>query len=140
MKLYVHEVIEKAQAAKTKKEKIEILKKYESWALKDVLRGTLDPKIKWSLPGGKPPYTPNDGHNAPSNLLKKHTQFKYFVYGTISQQLSPYKRESIFISLLEEIHPKDAELVVSMINKQKFGGGITPALVNEAFPNLVSST
>jgi len=54
--------------------------------------------------------------------------------------MSTLKRERICIELLESIHPEDAELVVSMINKKPFGGGITPKLVNEAFPNLVSTT
>jgi len=139
MKMYVHEVIEAVKSAKSKKDKIEILKKNETWALKDILKGTLDPKIQWDLPGGQAPYTPNDGHNAPSNLLKKHKQFKYFVKGGPAKDMLRLKRETLFIGLLESIHPKDAELVVSMINKEKIGGGITTKLVNEAFPNLVSS-
>lgn len=141
MKKYIFEVINEVKNAKTKKDKIEILKKNESWALKDVLKGTLDPKIDWLLPkGDSVPYTPNEGHNAPSNLLRKNVDFKYFVKGnpTYANMLK-IKRETLFIGLLEAIHPSDAELVVSMINKKPFGGGITPKLVNEAFPNLVSS-
>lgn len=138
MTKYVFEVINEAKSAKSKKEKLEILKKNESWALKDILRGTLDPRIRWKLPEGEVPYTPCQEHNAPSNLLKRNTQFKYFVEGNPQTANMPqYKRESIFIGLLESIHPEDAELVVSMINKKAFGGGITPKLVNEAFPNLV---
>ena len=41
----------------------------------------------------------------------------------------------MFIGLLEAIHPKDAELVVQMINKQKVDG-ITKNVVMEAFPTL----
>jgi len=136
---YVFEVLEDVVKAKTRQDKIQILKKNESWALKDILKGTLDPKIEWDLPAGTPPYTASDPHNAPSNLLKRNKQFKYFVKGGPARDLPKYKRESIFIGLLEAIHPKDAELVVSMINKQKPGKGITAKLVNEAFPNLVSS-
>lgn len=139
MKKYVYEVVEEVKSAKTKKEKIEILKKHETWALKDILKGTLDPKIQWDLPAGQAPYTPNNGHNAPSNLFKEHKKFKYFVKGGPAKDMLRLKRETLFIGLLESIHPKDAELVVSMVNKKKIGGGITPNLVNEAFPNLVSS-
>lgn len=141
MAKYVFEVIEAAKAAKTKKEKLEVLKKNDSWALRDVLRGTLDPRIQWNIPTGEAPYEPCQEHNAPSNLLKRNTQFKYFVKGhPETNNMVQYKRESIFIGLLESIHPKDAELVVSMINKKPFGGGITPKLVNEAFPNLVKDS
>jgi hypothetical protein len=138
---YIFEVIDEAKKAKTKKAKLEVLKKNESWALKDILKGTLDPKIDWLIPKGEAPYTPNEGHNAPSNLLKQHKKFQYLVKGVPTYaNMSTLKRERICIELLESIHPEDAELVVSMINKKPFGGGITPKLVNEAFPNLVSTT
>jgi len=138
MAKYVFEVIDAAKAAKTRKEKIEILKKNESWALKDVLRGTLDPVVKWDLPTDEaPPYEASDDYNHPSNLLRENTKFKYFVRGPISQQLMKAKRESIFIGLLEAVHPADARLLVDMINKKPFKDGITPALVNEAFPELI---
>jgi len=42
----------------------------------------------------------------------------------------------MFIGLIESIHPKDAELVIAMINKQK-PTGISRAVVEEAFPGLL---
>ena len=66
----VHEIIEKASAAKTKAEKIKILQEHQNnWALKDVLRGTFDDSVQWLLPEGKPPYEPADESSVPSNLL-----------------------------------------------------------------------
>ena len=47
------------------------------------------------------------------------------------------KKETLFIGLLEGIHPKDAELVVNMINKEKIEG-LTKNVIKEAFPNLIS--
>jgi len=140
MKLMIHEIIDAAKAAKTKEEKINILRKNDSWALRDVLRGTLDAKLGWELPGGKVPYEANKEYSIPSNLLKKSTLFKYFVKGNpATKDMKPLRRERMFVELLESIHPRDAELVVQMINKEKFGGGITVKLVNAAFPALVSS-
>lgn len=136
---YIYEVIDAAKEAKTKKEKIRILKENESWALKDVLKGTLDPKIQWELPGGVVPYEPAEEYNHPSNLLKENVKFKYFVKGGPARDMANVKREMIFIGILEGIHPADALLLVSMINKESFGGGITAKLVNEAFVGLVNS-
>ncbi len=136
MTLDVHEVIDKATKARTKELKVEILQENESWALKDVLRGTYDSTVKWSLPGGTPPYSPNDGHNAPSNLLKRNTDFRYFIQGGDGDKLPAYKRENIFIGLIEAIHPQDAKLVISMINKEKLGG-VTRNVVEEAYPGLL---
>ena len=134
MDLLVYEVIEKAGSAKKKADKINILKKNDTWALKDILRGTFDSKVVWDLPEGTPPYKPSEPQNAPSNLLRRNTQFRYFAKGGI--HVNSIKRESMFIGLIESIHPKDAELVIAMINKQK-PTGISRAVVEEAFPGLL---
>jgi len=136
IKKYVFEVIEEAAAAQKTEDKVAILKKFENWALKDVLKGTFDPKIQWELPGGKAPFTASDPHNHPSDLGREHKKFKYFAKGNISKNLTPTKRESIFLGILEGVHPKDAELLVNMINKKKITG-LTPKVINTAFPNLI---
>lgn len=137
MRLDVHEVLDKARKARHKADKVRILKENETWALKDILRGTFETTLEWNLPGGEPPYTPSEPHSAPANLLKEHSQFVYFVKGfKESNRLTPVKRESIFIGLIEGIHPEDAKLVINMINKEK-PEGISRNMVEEAFPDLL---
>ena len=135
--LNVFEVIDKAGKARSKAQKVAILKENDHWAIRDILNGTFNDRIKWNLPPGAPPYTPNDGHNAPSNLYKKNTDFKHFVLGGPGDRMPAFKREKIFIGLIEAIHPKDAELVIAMINKEK-PKGITRNVVEEAYPGLLS--
>jgi hypothetical protein len=137
MVLQVYEVFEKFEKAKTKAEKIQVLKSNESWALKDIIKGSMDPKVEWLLPKGEVPYTPCDAHNAPTSLLKKHKDFKYVVRSKLAREMPAFKREKIFLGIVESIHPKDAELVCKMINKQKPVSGLTEKLVQEAFPGLL---
>jgi len=134
---YVFEVIELVSQAKKKEDKIFLLKKHVTPALRDVLKGTYDDAIVWNLPPGRPPYEPAEEHNAPSNLKKQNIQFKYFVQNGPGKDMIPLKRETMFIRLIESIHPKDAELVLNMINKQKIIG-VSKALVQETFPGLIS--
>ena len=135
--LNVHEVIDQVRKARTKEKKVELLKKHQSWALKDILRGTFDTSIEWNLPGGEPPWTPSEAHSAPGNLLKEHKSFVYFVKGLReSEKLTPVKRESMFIGLIEGIDPDDAKLVIGMINKDK-PQGITRPVIEEAYPGLL---
>jgi len=137
MRLDVWEVIEKVKKCRHKADAVKVLKDNESWALKDILRGTFETTLEWNLPGGEPPWTPCEPHNAPTNLLKEHTQFVYFVKGfKESSRLTPVKRESIFLGLIEGIHPNDAQLVIDMINKQK-PDGVSRPMVEEAFPGLL---
>ena len=135
MKL-VHEVLEEVSKKKSKKDKVAILKENETWALKDVIRGSMDPTVKWHLPGGTPPYTAAEEHNCPANLHRENVKFAYLVKGGKGEELPAFKRENIFIGMLEGVHPKDAELLVAMINKET-PKGLTKAVVEEAFPGLL---
>jgi hypothetical protein len=136
MKQYVFEVFDEMNKKRTKAEKIEVLKANESWALKDVILGSMDSRFQWNLPGGSPPYTASTEQSHPANLLREHKQFKYFLKGGPGDKLPAYKRESIFIGILEGVHPKDAELVIGMINKET-PKGLTKPIVEEAFPGLL---
>ena len=132
----VYEVLDEVSKKKSKADKVQILKKHESWALKDIIRGSMDSTVKWNLPAGTPPYKPSDDYNHPSHLLKENTQFKYFAKGGPGDALPAVKRERIFIGLIESVHPRDAELVIMMVNKEK-PKGLTRPIVEEAFPGLL---
>ena len=132
----VHEVLDEVGSRKRKTDRIQILKQNESWALKDIIRGSMDSTVEWNLPGGDPPYTPCEVHNAPTNLLRENKQFRYFVKGGPGDKMNAPKRENIFIGLIEGIHPSDAKLVVDMING-RVPKGLTREIVQEAFPGLL---
>ena len=132
----VWEVLEEVRKKKTKKEKVEVLKQYESWPLKDIIRGSMDPTVEWNLPAGEPPYTPCAEHNAPANLMRENKKFGYFIKGGPGDKLPSFKRETIFMGIIEGVDPNDAKLVVDMINK-KTPEGLTKPIVEEAFPGLL---
>jgi hypothetical protein len=136
----VFEILEEFSKAKNKSERREVLLKYQNvTALKDVLRGTFDETIVFLLPEGTPPYTPNRPESVPSTLRKQHKQFGNFVKGGNGERLAPYKRENLFIRMLESIHPKDAEIVLSMVAKKSPVKYLTKNLVQEVFPNLIKT-
>jgi len=135
-KKYVFEVLSDVAKAKSKADKIKLLKQNESWALKDILRGTLDTKVTWNLPEGAPPYQEAEDHNHPTELQREYKQFAWFVKGGKGDKLPAFKRERLFIGLLEGVHPEDAKLVIDMINK-KSPKGVTKPVVQEAFPGLL---
>ena len=105
--LYIHEIIDRAKKARTKEKKLNILKENENWALKDILGGIYSDDIKFNLPPGTPPYTEANEGTFPSDLRRKHKDFRYFVIGGPGDKLNSVKRETMFIGLLEAIHPKD---------------------------------
>jgi len=133
----VHEVIEMVSNAKTKEEKLSILKQHESQALKDVLVGTYHSRVEWNLPPGRPPFEPADERSVPSNLLKQTSKFNNLIKGGTGDTLPAFKREAIFIRLIEQIHPADAELLLKMVAKKQLAKGVTKTLIEEAFPGLI---
>ena len=136
----VFEILEKFEKATNKQERVKVLKQHDIMPLLDVLRGTFDDAIQWNLPSGTPPYTPSSEESPPSTLLRHHLNFKYFVKGLReSNKLNPIRRERMFIDMLEAVHPRDAEILVSMINKKSPVKGLTKTVVKEAFPELISA-
>ena len=134
----VFEIFEEFEKASNKQQRKDVLLKYKDvQAFKDVLRGTFDDSLQFILPAGRPPFTPNRPESAPSTLLRLNREFAYFVKGALGDNMQKYKRENKFISLLESIHPKDAEIVLSMVAKQSPVKYLTKKLVQEAFPNLI---
>jgi hypothetical protein len=132
----VYEILFEVSKKRNKNEKIKILKENESWALNDIIRGSMDKTLQWNLPDGDVPYTPAEPQSAPTNLLREHKKFRYFVKGGDGDKMIAPKRENIFIGLIEGIHPSDAKLVVDMINK-RVPKGLTREIVQEAFPGLL---
>ena len=137
-KKLVPEVLELVRQAKTKQERVEILRKNTHPALRDILRINFDADVVSVLPEGAPPYTKDDAPEgySPSSLFKTHKQFKYFFKGPIANQVNPARREKIFIDILESMHPSESELLVEV--KDRKLKGITKALIDEAFPGLVT--
>jgi len=136
----VFEIVEEFEQQTSKAKRKEVLLKYADVpAFKDILRGTFDDSLQFLLPEGKPPFTPNREESVPSTLLKKHKEFGYFVKGGPGDNMPAYKRENMFIRLLEAIHPADAELVLSMVNKQPPVKYLTKKLTEETFPNLIKT-
>ena len=106
-------------------------------ALTDVLRGTFDDTLQFILPEGTPPYTPNRPESTPSSLLRLHKEFGYYVKGGPGKDMQAFRRELKFMRLLESIHPKDAEIVLSMVAKKSPVKYLTKKLVQETFPKLI---
>lgn len=134
----VSEIIQRTSNAKTRDEKIEILKHYDSPALRAVLIWNFDNRVESILPEGEVPYTPNDAPIGTEHTKLSHEwrKFNYFVKGV--SDLSMVKRETMFIQLLESLHSSEAELLCLVKDKQLHKRyKVTKPVVQEAFPDIV---
>lgn len=139
MRKTFYEIFEEVDKCKTKKEKIARLQSYSGAPLKRVLGYTFDPRIKWLLPEGDPPYKPApNGIEAEGRLVGELRKLDLFVAGNTDTQrnLKQTRREMLFIEMLETIDPGDAKVLLAMKDRKLPFKSITKKLVAEAFPNL----
>ena len=136
--LTIHEILTRAGQAKSKDEKIAVLRRYNTTALRDVLKIGYDDSVQFVFPDGAPPYTPSSAESPPSSLRRQNKRFKYFLKNA-STNLIMVRREKMFIEMLESIDPNDALLIIAAKDKKLAGmyKGITKKLVSEAFPGLI---
>jgi hypothetical protein len=132
------EVIQRVSNAKTRDEKIQILRHYDSPALRSVLIWNFDDAVQSAVPEGEVPYRPNDAPigTEHSKLIHEWRKFNYFVKGI--NDIAQTKRETMFIQLLEALHESEAELMCLVKDKQlhkRFK--ITKVVVQDAFPDIV---
>lgn len=104
-------------------------------ALKLVLKYMFDPRLKFLLPKGAPPYTPSPIQN-PRRLYPEARKLYLFVEGG-NPNLKQARREQIFIDLLEIVDQDEAELLIAVKDKTCPYEGITKKVVQEAFPELI---
>lgn len=138
-----HEIFTEVGNAKGRGEKIEVLKKYSSSPLKDVLGFTYNPGVVWLLPETDPSFKKFDPEvdGEPLRLASETRKFYLFVkgYSPAQRDITQAKREQVFMNLLESLHPHEAQVLLDMKNRRLQYNGLTSKLVAEAFPNLAKN-
>ena len=133
----MHEILQKVSNAKTKKEKIALLKEYNTQALRSLFIINFDDTVVSLLPEGSVPYTPNDAPEGTEHtLLEKEARLLHHFFKGGSN-VSQVKREQMFVQMLEGLNKGEAEALV-LAKDKKIGKRwkITKAAVTEAFPAI----
>ena len=135
-RLLLSEVLRKVSNAKTKKEKIDLLRKHNTPALRQLLIWNFDESVVSMVPTGEVPYTPNDAPVGTDHtrLEQEYRGFYRFVKGG-QDRLPSLKRESMFVQMLEGLSAEEAELVCLVKDKKlnKVYKGLSESVVKEAF-------
>ena len=130
------EILDKLGKIKSKKDKVSHLKEYNSDSLRMVIKASFDPNIKWSLPRGEVPFRPNEAPEGTEHSMLSYEARKlwHYIEGG-DPTLSQNKRETMFVQLLESLHPDEADILVAAKDKvlhQKYKG-LSKNVVMEAF-------
>jgi len=163
---FIFEVLNLASKQRSNVKKIEVLKKYEHPSIKALFIWNFDESIISILPPGEVPYAATSEQNSFSGTLsekiddavnkmselgsnslgsqdqgrssirKEYQKFYNFVKGG-NDGLSSLRRESMFINILQGLHPLEAEILILVKDKKldtKYK--ITKENVVEAYPDI----
>ena len=135
---FVHEILELVDSQRTKAKKIEILREYDDLALKAILIWNFDPTAISVLPEGPVPYKENEvpiGTDHTS-LRREWKNLYHFVKGG-NDRLSAIRRETMFVQMLEGLHPEEAKIVCLVKDKDlESRYKITYDVVQQAYPDI----
>ena len=136
---FIHEILELVSEQRTKAKKVNILREYETDSLKSIFIWNFDPSVVSLIPEGEVPYNKNDvpvGTDHTS-LRREYKQMYHFVKGG-NDQLSSLRRESMFIQMLEGLHPEEADILClvkdGQLNKKY---KLTREIVETAYPDII---
>lgn len=159
---FQHEILELACSQRTRPKKVEALQRYQNDALISLFIWNYDQSVISLLPEGGVPYSSakdilpgNDtlsqaiekqlddkmidalGANQRTSLREEADKFYNFIKGG-NDSLSSIRRETIFIQLLEGLHPKEAEILCLVKDKKLTTKYNLPFdLIQEAYPFIV---
>lgn len=127
MKTYLTEMLKEIN------ENPKAIEKYKNeFILKALFAHAFLPTHKWILPEGEPPFKPTAEPlgMTPTNLFTEARRLYVFMRA----DLAPVKRESMYISLLEGIHPEEAKVLIAVKDQKlhKLYPKITHKLVSDA--------
>ena len=130
------EILDKVAKLKTKKEKVAFLQRYNTDALRMVIKSSFDPKIEWDLPEGTVPFMANDAPEGTEHtmLITEARKLFHFIKGG-NPKITRNKRESMFVQMLEGLHESEAKLLVAAKDKKlhQLYKGLSLNVVREAF-------
>ena len=135
---FMNEILELVSEQKTDAKKVALLKEYECDALKSLFIWNFDESVISLLPPGTVPYKPNENPLGTdhSSLRREQRNLYMFVKGG-NDSLSTIRRETIFIQMLEGLHPKEADIVIAVKDKAlEDMYDVSFEVVEEAYPDI----
>ena len=136
---FIHEILDLVETQRTKAKKVQVLQKYRDNSLTAVLIWNFDDAVESAIPDGEVPYTRNDVPEGTdhTSLRREWKNLYHFIKGG-NDELSGLRRETMFVQMLEGLHPSEAEIVCLVKDKNLSSKyKITKAIVSDAFPDIV---
>ena len=134
--LLFSDILNKVHKAKTKAQKVEILQKYDTQALRMLLKASFDPTKEWVIPACEVPFTPNDAPEGTEHtvLAQETKKLWHFIKGA-DNETKQVQKENMFIQICEALCEAEAKLLIAAKDKRlhQVYKGLSKDVVKEAF-------
>lgn len=137
MHLLVSEVLDLFEKAKSKEEKVGVLKKYESPILRAIMRINFDPSVQMALPEGEPPFKKVPDVPIGEQQTKLESEYRrFYIWLDPKTNLPKLRKESLFVEMLEGLHISEAMVIILAKDKklQTKYKSLKEDIVREAYP------
>ena len=135
----ISKILTSAGKEKTVKKKISVLLENDSVPLRTILRLIYDDDIEFLVPDTPPPFKENELNDLDTLLYREARRLKIFFRGGGYDDLNQIKRESLFISLLEDLDADDAKLLANNLISHTPVKGLTRKTVEATYPELFTT-
>jgi hypothetical protein len=135
----VYEILDEFEQASSKKEKVQVLQNNMNNILVGVLQLTFNPNIDWYIKEVPDSYQPKDipAGMSYARLTTEMRKLYLFQKGNpTADSLTEKKREQLLVEYLDNLEPREAEVVMGIFNKDLGVKGLTAKFLKENFPNL----
>lgn len=139
-------MIAEANSKKSIEDRVTVLRHYNSFPLRHILRGVFDPNIRWLIDPANIQYKPCVYVDQYNRLMQEAKRLYLFVDGARGTDpftgqpqpnLPQQKLEMLFVQMLETLDPLDARLMMEVVTKDLPSyKRITSEVVLQAFPGL----
>lgn len=136
----IHEIFTEVANAKSEEDAVLVLRYNSRFALKSVLQGMFNENVRFTFTA-IPNYKVSDapvGMGYTSIDQEIHRAYLFVEGEPRAQNLTPKRREEILIQILEALESKEAEVFSNMILKKNPYKGLTLAVVQKAFPDILA--
>ena len=137
----LYEIFDEFESCGNKKQRMEVIGKNLSQTLVDVLKFTFHPDFKWKVKELPENYrVPNDilpGITYDSLNSQLRRLYLFQIGNETSDTLSEKRRNELLVQMLESIEPREAEVLLGILQKDLGVKGLDYKFVKEAFPNLL---
>jgi hypothetical protein len=133
------EIFIEFQKAPTRKEKIDVLRRYDSGRLREFLFLMFSPDVEFDVEIPKTyKVNPEPEGMTMSTLHLEVTRLYRFIKGhpKKSAGLVGEKQKNLLINVLESIHKDEAELLIQVMKREAKIPYLTAQIVKEAFPGI----